>query len=327
MRIGLFGFGHLGTIHAKCIAALDEIELVGIFDPDPDAKESILEKGFTPYESADDLIQSVDAVDIVTPTVSHFAIAKTALKAGKHLFIEKPVTNTLEEAHALQNLVREKNLCLQVGHVERFNPAFLSLEGIDLHPQFIEGHRLATFNPRGTDVSVVLDLMIHDLDMILHLTGSQPVDVQSHGVAIVSKSHDICNARIRFEDGCVVNLTASRISLKQMRKLRLFQADAYISMDFLERKSEIVRIFDATDFPGELEHDPSRNFLELDTYNGKKMIEVSVPEKNEVNAIQEELKAFYHSVIQGKAPKVSIEDGKAALELAYTIIENNEKKQ
>jgi hypothetical protein len=318
MKIGLIGYGHLGKIHASCIQNIAEYEFVGVYDPSDEAKKAAKEKGLDVFDSQTELIRAVDVVDIVTPTPTHFDIASKAIQNDKHLFIEKPLTYTVEEARELKKMVDDHNLCLQVGHVERFNPAFLSLEEIEINPGFIEGHRLAPFNPRGTDVSVVLDLMIHDLDMILHLTNSKAVDVQSHGVSIVSKSHDICNARIRFENGCVVNLTASRISLKQMRKLRLFQSNAYISMDFLTRSSEIVRLLDADEDDTGVE-----NLMELDTYNGKKKISLDVPAVKDVNAIEEELRSLHQSITASTPPKVSIEDGLAALELAYWIMDEN----
>lgn len=321
MKIGLFGYGHLGKIHANCIGNIKELELAGVYDPSEEAGKKAKAAGFKVFEDPTELMEVSEAIDIVTPTPTHFGIAEQAIQKGLHAFVEKPVTFTLAEAIKLRDLVEDKNIVLQVGHVERFNPAFLSMEGIKLDPGFIEGHRLATFNPRGTDVSVVLDLMIHDLDMILHLTGSRPVAVQSHGVSIVSHSHDICNARIQFENGCVVNLTASRISLKQMRKLRLFQTDAYISMDFLERKSEIVRLLDSQEGAGE-----EQGGIEIDTPKGKKRITMDNPEIRQVNAIEEELKSFHQSIEQGKAPKVGIRDGLAALELAYWIIDENGKK-
>ena len=318
VKLGLIGYGHLGKIHAKCASNIDQIDFVGIYDSDPDVLRSAHDQGFTVYEQIDDLLSDAEAIDIVTPTPSHFTIALKAINQGKHVFLEKPITHTLEEARKLREKVSEAGIKLQVGHVERFNPAYLSLQSLNLKPAFIEGHRLAKFNPRGTDVSVVLDLMIHDLDLILHLTGSKPIQVQSHGVSIVSKSHDICNARIKFENGCVVNLTASRISLKQMRKLRVFQSNAYISMDFLERKSEIVRLLDTNEAESR-----SNQTFELETYNGTKHIEVATPKIKAVNAIEKELSTFAEAIEEDKEPLVGVEAGLAALELAYWIMEEN----
>lgn len=318
IKLGLVGFGHLGKIHAKCAVNVPHIDFVGVYDANPKACKEAEASDYKIFDSLEDLLKVCDAIDIVTPTPSHFEIAMKAIEEGKHVFLEKPITHTLEEAKLLQKSVRESGVALQVGHVERFNPAFLSLNNLKVQPAFIEGHRLATFNPRGTDVSVVLDLMIHDLDLILHITDSKPVEVQSHGVSIVSKSHDICNARIQFENGCVVNLTASRISLKQMRKLRVFQSNAYISMDFLERKSEIVRLLDEADA-----QTSSSQTFELDTYNGKKHIDVSIPEVKPVNAIEEELSTFAEAIMNQTDPLVGVDDGVAALELAYWIMEEN----
>ena len=321
ISIGLFGYGHLGRIHARCIQEVPELKLVGIFDPDPQTQKRIASDGYRVFSKAEDLLDQCQAVDIVSPTPAHFQTAKDALERNQHVFVEKPMTYTLEEAQALKKLVRTHNRVLQVGHVERFNPAFLSLQDFPLTPRFIEGHRLATFNPRGTDVSVVLDLMIHDLDMILHLTSSPVADVQSQGIAIVSQSHDICNARITFENGTVANLTASRISLKQMRKLRLFQSNAYVSMDFLERSAEIVRLSDKKEKVGSNQHS-----FPLDTYNGTKHIIIDMPQPREVNAIKQELLTFAESILTDRPPYVSVDDGAAALALAYEIMEQNDKQ-
>lgn len=321
INIGLFGYGHLGRIHAKCIQAVSSLTLIGVFDPNVDAQKQAASEGIKVFSNKNELLEKVDAVDIVSPTPYHYEIASKALEKNLHVFIEKPMTFTLDEAQKLKKLVKAHDRVLQVGHVERFNPAFLSLKNVKLAPRFIEGHRLATFNPRGTDVSVVLDLMIHDLDMILHLISSPVSDVQSQGIAIVSKSHDICNARITFENGAVANLTASRISLKQMRKLRLFQSNAYISMDFLDRSAEIVRLANE----GE-KIDSDQHSFELDTYNGKKHILIDVPKPEEVNAIQRELVTFSESILTGTPPQVSVNDGAAALALAYEIMEKNDKQ-
>jgi hypothetical protein len=319
ISIGLFGYGHLGRIHARCIGEIPGLKLVGVYDPDPHAEKRVASDGLRLFSNAENLMQQCDAVDIVTPTPSHYDMARKALALDNHVFVEKPMTYTLKEANNLKKLVEKHQRVLQVGHVERFNPAFLSLADFPLDPRFIEGHRLATFNPRGTDVSVVLDLMIHDLDMILHLISSPVKDVQSQGIAIVSQSHDICNARIRFENGAVANLTASRISLKQMRKLRLFQSNAYISMDFLDRSAEIVRL------AGDKEKvEANQHSFALDTYNGTKHIIIHTPKPEEVNAIKQELVTFAQSINNGTPPVVSVEDGAAALALAYEIMEQND---
>lgn len=316
LNIGLLGVGHLGKIHLRCLLELNEIyHLVGFYDPDDKKAAEVIEKyGIARFASAEELIAAVDLVDIVTPTPTHFALAQKAIEANKHVFIEKPITSTLTEARQLYELAKEKGVKGQVGFVERFNPAFLSLAAQQIKPMFIEAHRLSVYNPRGTDVSVVLDLMIHDLDILLKLVNSPVSSVSANGVAIVSKTEDIVNARIEFENGAVANITASRISLKNMRKFRLFQSDAYISMDFLEKKTEIVRLYDSAD--------PEKdNLMELDTMLGKRYLELTMPEIVAVNAIKTELQLFAESIINNTIPTVPLYDGVIALELAYKIMD------
>lgn len=324
LKIGVLGTGHLGKIHLKCIQLAQETyELVGFFDPDDKTAQQIAETfGIKRFEHLNELLEAVDVVDIVTPTTTHFALASQAIRAGKHIFIEKPLTRTIEEAEALVALSHQHGVKVQVGHVERFNPALLALEDMQLDPMFIEAHRLAVFNPRGTDVSVILDLMIHDLDIVLSMVKSPVKFISASGVAVVSDSPDIANARIEFENGCVANLTASRISLKQMRKVRLFQRDAYISLDFLEKQAQIVRLFeaDAPNLPADA------NLMELDTNQGKKMIHAYMPEIEPVNAIKMELETFAQSIEQNKTPRVPIEDGYNALKVAQDILEEIERR-
>lgn len=324
LRIGLLGVGHLGKIHAKCIQMVEQYEFVGFYDPsDQDAAKAIEAYGIKRFEDLDEMLDAVDVVDIVTPTVTHYKLAKRALQKGKHVFIEKPVTHTLAEAEELMALSQEMKVKVQVGHVERFNPAFLALDGFEPNPRFIEAHRLATFNPRGTDVSVVLDLMIHDLDIVLSLVQSPVKSVHANGVAIISPTPDITNARIEFENGCVANLTASRISLKQMRKLRFFQPDAYISLDFLEKNAQIVRLFD----PEDPTLPEGNTFMELDSPTGKKLIHIDMPEISPVNSIKMELETFAEAIINNERPKVSIDDGYRALALAHQISESAQANQ
>jgi predicted dehydrogenase len=318
MKIGLIGLGHLGKIHLKCIQLIPALQLAGCYDIDQELCRSIAaEKGITAFDSAEALMEAVDIVDIVTPTISHYILAEAALQRGKHVFIEKPLTHTVAEAKALLDLSVAKKLKVQVGHVERFNPAFLSLQGKDLAPMFIEAHRLAMFNPRGTDVSVVLDLMIHDIDIVLSMVHSPLRHISASGVAVVSDTPDISNARLEFENGCVANLTASRLSLKQMRKVRLFQKDAYISLDFLDKKAQIIRLYDkeATDLP------QSDNLLELDTAKGPKFIHIDMPDIADNNAIRMELESFCNSIVYNTRPLVDIADGYQALKVAHEIIE------
>ncbi|MCB0662853.1 MAG: Gfo/Idh/MocA family oxidoreductase [Saprospiraceae bacterium] len=323
LKIGLFGVGHLGKIHLKCIQMASETyELVGFYDPsDRNAEKVMEEHDIKRFTNPEELMDLVEVVDIVTPTIYHHQIAKLALEKGKHIFIEKPLTHTVEEAKELIDLASEKGVKVQVGHVERFNPAFLALGEMELNPMFVEGHRLAMFNPRGTDVSVVLDLMIHDLDILLSLVRSEVKTVHATGVEVVSETPDIANARLEFENGCVANLTASRISLKNMRKLRFFQKDAYISLDFLDKNAQVVRMYDE----GDPQSPTEGTFFDLDTPSGKKIIEISMPPIEQVNAIKMELESLGHSIMNGTPVKVPIEDGYKALEVAYRIIEEMEK--
>jgi predicted dehydrogenase len=321
LKIGVLGLGHLGKIHVKCIQMIDQYELVGVFDVNAKAAKKVSEEhGVQNFESIEALLAAVDVVDIVTPTVTHFELAKKVVEAGKHFFIEKPITHTLKEAEALCALVKDQPIKAQVGHVERFNPALLAIEDKDLDPMFVEAHRLSMFNPRGTDVSVVLDLMIHDLDIILKLIPHEVHSVQASGVAIVSPSADIANARIEFKNGAIVNITASRISMKNMRKLRVFQSDAYLSLDFLNKKTEVVRIHE--DIP-----EGKDNCMELDTTIGKRYIELDMPEAKPNNAIKMELESFANSIINNQPTKVALEDGLKALQLAYWIMDEIEKHQ
>lgn len=317
LKIGVLGVGHLGKIHLKCIQlASQHYELVGFYDPNDEMAQKVVEQyQIKRFEQLEELIQAVDVVDIVTPTITHFNLASKVIEAGKHIFIEKPVTHTLEEAKQLVEKANAKGIKIQVGHVERFNPALLALEGSVINPMFIEAHRLAVFNPRGTDVSVILDLMIHDLDIILSMVNSEVSVVSASGVAVVSDTPDIANARIEFENGCVANLTTSRISMKQMRKVRLFQKDAYISLDFLDKQAQVVRLYEEENKP------ETDNILELHTQNGVKYIHMNAPEIQPVNAIKMELETFAESIQNDTRPKVSVEDGYKALKLAYMIID------
>ena len=319
LTIGWIGLGHLGKIHLKCIRlAKDAYRLVGLYDTDSALTTSLAEEyGVTAFPSAAALIEAVEVVDVVTPTTTHFEVVKAALEGGCHVFVEKPLTQTLEEAKELIELCRRSGKLVQVGHVERFNPALLALEKVSVRPYFIEAHRLALFNPRGTDVSVVLDLMIHDLDIVLKLAGAEVSEVRASGVAVLSDTPDIVNARIEFANGAVANLTASRISLKNMRKVRLFQRDAYISLDLLEKESQVVRLYaaDATDVPEQGQQFP------LETPRGPRIIHVDQPSSGPVNAIQLELESLAHSITAGEPAAVSIEDGYRALALAQRISE------
>ncbi|MBS1547973.1 MAG: Gfo/Idh/MocA family oxidoreductase [Bacteroidetes bacterium] len=315
LRIGILGAGHLGRIHVQQLKELPDFEITGVFDPHPEKAAKVqTEFGVPVLGDLAKLIAGCDAVDVVTPTLAHHACAMQALDAGKHVFIEKPIAHTLDEARQLVEHSRRKGLLVQVGHVERFNPAFLAARGALHQPMFIETHRLAEFNPRGTDVSVVLDLMIHDLDIILHVTGSPVAEVHASGVAVVSDTPDIANARIAFANGCVANLTASRISLKKMRKSRFFQKDAYIAVDMLKKETEIMRMRNV-ETP-----DPFAVTMDLGPGKGHREISFDKPEIPATNAIREELRAFAQAIRGGKEPEVTAADGLAALELAHRVL-------
>jgi predicted dehydrogenase len=317
LKIGVLGAGHLGKIHLKCIREVSEFELTGFYDADGKTASQVeKEFGITHYSSVDELIEAVDVVDIVTPTVAHFDCASKALKKAKHVFIEKPIVTTPEEARQLMVFADEANVKVQVGHVERFNPAFLAAQPFISQPMFIEAHRLAQFNPRGTDVPVILDLMIHDIDIILSVVHSGIKRIFASGVAVVSDTPDIANARIEFDNGCVANLTASRISMKNMRKARFFQRDAYVAVDFLKKDVEIIRITE----PPENDSNPLAMIIDLGEKRGKKQISVEKPEIHNINAIKAELESFYQAIVNNTTPPVTINDGYEALSLAYQIL-------
>ncbi|MCH2042505.1 MAG: Gfo/Idh/MocA family oxidoreductase [Saprospiraceae bacterium] len=320
LKIGVFGVGHLGRIHVKCIQLLPEIyDLVGFYDPDDKVAQKVIDThGIQRFETVEELLDQVDVVDIVTPTITHFDLAKQAIEKQKHFFIEKPITHTVKEAQTLMQLIADQPIKAQVGHVERFNPALLAIQDIPIDPKFIEAHRLASFNPRGTDVSVVLDLMIHDLDILLTLIPQPIKAVHANGVAILSQTPDIANVRLEFENGAVANLTASRISMKSMRKFRIFQPDAYLSLDFLNKQTEVIRLHNHAPTDGQ-------HWMELDTGQQKRYIEVAMPEVQANNAIKMELELFAKAILDDFRPTVSLVDGVKALELAYQISEQIEQ--
>jgi predicted dehydrogenase len=315
LKVGVVGCGHLGKIHTKLLSQSENYKLIGIYDKDNEESIRVSDEfKCTSFESFDSLLDSVDVIDIVAPTPFHFNYAKQAINKNKHVFIEKPVCTTSKESEELIKLGELNKVKIQVGHVERFNPAFTKVESEISKPMFIESHRLAKFNPRGTDVSVVLDLMIHDIDIILKTVDSKVKDILSSGVSVISETPDIANARIEFENGCVANLTASRVSLKNMRKTRFFQTGKYISVDFLNKESEVVEI------------DSDNNaipIMTLELANGiKKNIVFNKPKIKENNAILDELNSFAESINKNKVPKVNITDGHNALDIALKIIAN-----
>ncbi len=316
LKIGVLGAGHLGKIHLNCIKQIEEYDLVGFYDPAVDTARQVEEElGIPAFATIDALIDAVDVVDIVTPTIRHFECASKALQKRRHVFIEKPIVATPDEANALKKLADEAGVKVQVGHVERFNPAFIAAEPFIGEPLFIEAHRLALFNPRGTDVPVVLDLMVHDLDILLTIVKAPISHLSASGVSIVSPTPDITNVRIEFENGAVANLTASRLSLKNMRKTRIFQKDAYITVDFLDKVAEIVRMRDEVD-----ESNPLSATITLGD-GSEKQITFERPEIHPINAIRTELESFYSAIVHNTTPAVTIDDGINVLKLAYRILE------
>ena len=316
LKAGLVGAGHLGKIHLRLLNQSDRYELVGFHDKDVEnGKKLEAEFGYKYFENLEDLLTQIDMLDIVTPTLYHYDYALKAIEKGLHFFIEKPITQTLEQAEEILHKCREFGIKAQVGHVERYNPAFIGAKDYIQNPMFIEIHRLAEFNPRGTDVSVVLDLMIHDLDILLSVVKSKVKNIHASGVCVVSKSPDIANARIEFENGCVANLTTSRISMKAMRKSRFFQKDAYVSVDFLEKKSEVIRMKDAPANPTPFD-------MIIENAEGEKnQIIFEYPNIQPNNAILDELESFADAITENKNVEVSLEDGTEALKVALEIVE------
>lgn len=315
LKVGVLGAGHLGKIHLKLLNQSEKYELIGFYDANSENAEKVAtEFGYKKFDSIGELIAAVDVVDVVTPTLSHFEVAKKTITEGKHLFIEKPITNTFAEAEELIALAKKHGVKGQVGHVERFNPAFRAVANRIENPMFIEAHRLAEFNPRGTDVPVVLDLMIHDIDAVLSVVKSKVKNINASGVSVISETPDIANARIEFENGCVANLTASRISMKNMRKSRFFQRDAYISVDFLEKKCEVVKMKDAPESPDDYA-------MVLQNAEGiKKQIYFDNPEVSPNNAILDELETFADAINNNTTPIVTLEQGAEALRIANGVI-------
>ena len=316
LKVGVFGVSHLGKFHLNNWKEIAGVEITGFYDPDDtNANEVIGKYKLKRFVNPDDLLDHIDAADIVAPTDHHFALCEAAIKKGRHVFVEKPLAQTMDEAYALVKLVKESNVKLQVGHVERFNPAFLAVKDLRLNPMFIEVHRLAQFNPRGTEVSVILDLMIHDIDIILSIVKSDVKYISASGVGVMTETPDIANVRIEFNNGCVANLTSSRISMKKMRKIRIFQKDAYIGIDFLNKKSEVIKLKDD-------EADDANVFtFDIETLSGKKSIAISNPQIPEVNAIKKELEEFRNAIERNTRTIVSEIDGLMAMDVAHQILQ------
>jgi len=320
IKAGIIGCGHLGKLHIKNVKDIEtenkNVKLIGIYDINKEEASALAEKyGIKSYNTPEEMLNEVNAVLIVTPTTSHFEIAKKALIRKVHTFIEKPVTETLQEAEDLEKLKQDGTI-VQVGHIERFNPAILAVEKYKITPLFIETHRLAQFNPRGTDVSVIKDLMIHDIDIILNLVKSKVKSIEANGVGVLTDTIDIANTRLNFENGCVANITASRISLNKMRKMRIFQKNAYISIDFLNNTSEVFR----------LSEDSDTNIFSMPVnYNGKDYkIVYEKPTTDIKNAMKYEEELFFNSILNNTVPEVTLKDGKEAIEIANKILQKIE---
>jgi predicted dehydrogenase len=325
VKIGVVGVGHLGDHHARIVSQIPDAELIGVVDLDHEKAKRIAQKYKTRYfEKLDDLLTETNAISLVVPTTVHYPLALMILERGKDLLIEKPVTETVLQADELINLAQTKNLILQVGHIERFNPAFKALEKYQPEPKFIESHRLAQFNPRGTDVAVILDLMIHDLDLILSLVKSPIKQIEAAGVAVIAESEDICNARLTFENGCVANVTASRISARALRKMRLFQKDSYISLDFSQKVVEVYRLVDVDRL---LQEEKERKTVvgNIPVEQVGKTVIYERPEVHDQDMLTAEIKSFINSVQTRTPPAVTGEAGKKALEVALKIKEKAEE--
>jgi len=314
LKVGVFGVGHLGKFHLNNWKEIEGVKLVGFFDPSNENAKAVTEQyGLKRFMDEDKLMDACDIIDVIAPTDHHFQICMQAIRKGKHVFVEKPLAHTIQEGRDIVNMVREANIKMQVGHVERFNPAYLAIKDMALNPMFIEVHRLAQFNPRGTEVSVILDLMIHDIDIILSLVKSDVKHISASGVAVMTETPDIANVRIEFNNGCVANLTSSRISMKKMRKMRLFQKDAYLGIDFLEKKTEIIKL--------KQENDTNVFSFDIETQNGKKTIAIATPVIPPLNAIKLELEAFVDAIVNNKPTIVSEIDGFLAMEVAHQILD------
>ncbi len=314
LKIGVFGVGHLGKFHLNNWQEIEGVEIVGFFDPNTENAVAVAEKyGIPRFLDEDELLNLCDAIDVVTPTQHHFDICIRAIRKGKHVFVEKPLAQTMDEARTLVSMAREANVKVQVGHVERFNPAYLAIKNMPLQPMFIEVHRLAQFNQRGTEVSVILDLMIHDIDIILNIVQSDVKNIWASGVSVLTDTPDIANVRIEFNNGCVANLTSSRISMKKMRKMRLFQKDSYLGIDFLEKKTELIKLKESTD--------TNVFSFDLETPNGTKTIAVASPVIPAGNAIKLELESFVQAISNNTPTEVSEIDGYLAMEVAHQILQ------
>ena len=324
-KIGVVGVGHLGNHHTRILSQVREAELVGVNDIDAEKGRRVArEYGTRSFESLDQLLKETDAISLVVPTTIHHPLAKRILESGKDLLIEKPITETVEQAEELVGLAQKKGVIMQVGHIERFNPALQAIQNREIDPRFIESHRMAQFNPRGTDVAVILDLMIHDIDLILSLVKSRLSNIDAVGVPVIAESQDICNARLSFENGCVANVTASRISARSLRKMRLFEKDSYLSLDFLNKSAEIYRLVEAGQVPSD--EDAKKTVVgTIPVEEAGKTVIYERPKTDDKDMLTSEIESFLHAVRTRTQPRVTGEDGKRALEVALKIRDKAEE--
>ena len=316
VNIGVIGVGHLGVHHASHLTKIKNANLVGIFDSDHQRSQEISKKLNTKsFESIDKLLDSVEALSIVTPTSTHRDVAERCIKKGKHVFIEKPVTSTVDDANHLIELAKKHRVIIQVGHIERFNPALLALSNLQIDPKYIEVHRMAPFMSRGTDVPVVLDLMIHDIDLILSFINSPVKEIYANGVSIMTNSVDIANARIKFENGAIANITSSRVAKDRVRKIKMFQQDLYVTIDFLAGISEVYKAMDAS------QNDPDAIMsAPLVGKDGRhRQIFYEKPTAKKTDALKAELKNYINAVLGKEKPMVDGFAGKQALDVAIRI--------
>ena len=317
LKVGVIGAGYLGKKHLKILESSPFFDLIGFYDKNENIRENLSKNSnYVSFDQIDSLINATDTVIIATPALSHFELAKKVLNAKKHVFIEKPICSTVEQAYQLTNLEDENKVFGQVGHIERFNPAFEAIKSSIDSPQFIEAHRFAEFNPRGTDVSVVLDLMIHDIDIVLSVVKSEIEKIDASGFSVISETPDICNARIIFKNGCVANLTANRVSLKKIRKTRFFLKNRYVEIDYLTQNIEIVKVKDIPKDKDDI------SILVTNAEGKRKKIVIENPIITKHNSIQKELEDFYHCISENRKPRVSLHDGARALEVAKKIMES-----
>jgi len=322
VKYAVVGAGHLGYIHLLNLKDIPSVEITGFYEIDKDRKKFVEEKtGIKGYDSFEELLDHCDAISIVVPTKSHYSVAKSAIKHGIHIFCEKPFMASIEEAEEIIKLAKEKSVIIQIGHIERFNPALKFLQNEIKNPLFIECHRISPFNPRGTDVAVILDLMIHDIDIVLNIVDSDLIDIKASGAPILTNNIDIANARLEFKNGCIANITASRVSNKRLRKLRIFQINQYISINFLQREAELYWISKSIN-----QDDDIKTLAQIESDGIQKILNYKKFSFPEYNPLREELLSFINSIVNGETPPVTAEEGRNALEIAIIIEEQIKRK-